>query len=54
MIDVRILALFHRLGKWGEEKDTDKVYARNTLQSTALIPQTFFNYVTFPFQNTKH
>lgn len=37
----------------GEEKDTDRVYARNTLQSTALIPKTLFNYVTFLFQNMK-
>lgn len=54
MISIWILALFYRLGKWGEEKDTDKVHARNILQSTALIPKTFFNYVTFLFQNMKY
>lgn len=43
-----------QLGKRGEEKDTDKAYARNILQSTAVIPQTFFNYITFLFQNINH
>lgn len=54
MISIWALALFYWLGKRGKEKDTAKIYARNILQSPAPIPQTFFNYVTFPFQNIKH